>query len=178
MMSTEERSHHLLSANVDRLETLSQATSTTTSQIEHDLLQLDPEELYWPVSPQSLTMTGARQWAKSRGFISSEGWSMQKLLASGERFSPVPRVSASDPCLAASIDEHEQFGIPLIIEKWHMHPKWPRDLFTIEKFRADSPPGMIGLTLLLFSPFYLTSEQKSVREMCGTGVIENCLHLC
>ncbi|KAH8116845.1 hypothetical protein DFH11DRAFT_1505692, partial [Phellopilus nigrolimitatus] len=65
----------------------------------------------------------------------TEGWTLDGLLALGARMQRVPRVSALQSAvrLEKIIREHEASGMPLIIEGWDKTPHWPRDgLFSFE----------------------------------------------
>ncbi|GJE95153.1 hypothetical protein PsYK624_113340 [Phanerochaete sordida] len=65
--------------------------------------------------------------------ISSKGWSLQSLLEHGN-FEHVRRVSALLPReqLLRELERYEHDGQPLIIEDWHQHPQWPKDLFDMK----------------------------------------------
>lgn len=67
--------------------------------------------------------------------LSTQGWSLDYLLALGKRFRAVPRVSAFDPALNARLDEFDRTAEPLVIESYHLHGHWPRDAFTVDYFR-------------------------------------------
>jgi hypothetical protein len=107
-----------------------------------------------------LDMIRSGSSSNSRGFITSKGWTLDKLIASGESFNEVPRVSASNPDLTSSVEEHERSGIPLIIEAWHKHPKWPKDLFTPENFCANVQQGKSPINAVLFILIDFTSPSK------------------
>jgi hypothetical protein len=102
--------------------------------------------------------------SNSRGFITSKGWTLDKLIASGESFYQVPRVSASIPDLTFSIEEHERSGLPLIIEAWHEHPKWPKDLFTPEHFCANVRQGKSPVNAVLSSSLTLPHLRNRYRS--------------
>lgn len=69
--------------------------------------------------------------------LTTKGWSMEFLLAQGDNFEQVPRVSALELDMDR-ISDYNDIDTPLVIEGWHNHPKWPKDLFTIDKFRELS----------------------------------------
>ncbi|KAI0336502.1 hypothetical protein GY45DRAFT_1394350 [Cubamyces sp. BRFM 1775] len=66
--------------------------------------------------------------------ITAKDWSVPSLCRKFASFKEVRRVSAvADPAtLAKALDEYELDGIPLIIEDWHKHSAWPRDIFSLE----------------------------------------------
>lgn len=60
-------------------------------------------------------------------------WTFDGILAKGTHFKPVPRVSALDEEeMLKAIERHDNSGIPLIIEGWHLHPRWKSELLDIE----------------------------------------------
>lgn len=67
--------------------------------------------------------------------ISSKYWTFDGLRQQSKRFQPVKRISASLPnaTLLHYLEEYEAHGKPLIIEDWHKHPNWPKDLFDIDR---------------------------------------------
>ncbi|KAF9469170.1 hypothetical protein BDZ94DRAFT_1279126 [Collybia nuda] len=71
--------------------------------------------------------------------ISTREWTLSSLIKSGERFHPVPRIIASSEPkrLLAKIENSEKTGIPLIIEGWHKHSRWLKEMFHIDNFRAN-----------------------------------------
>jgi hypothetical protein len=69
------------------------------------------------------------------GFISTESWSLESILARSKNFHKVSRVSvASQSALLAAVDHHEETGIPLIVEGLHMLETWNSDLFNVDTF--------------------------------------------
>jgi hypothetical protein len=69
------------------------------------------------------------------GFISTESWSLDSILARSDNFRKVSRISvASQSALLAAIDHHEATGIPLIVEGLHMLEAWNKDLFNLDAF--------------------------------------------
>ena len=67
--------------------------------------------------------------------ISSKCWTFEHLHKQGRRFKPVKRISALIPeeVLLHRLAEYERDGEPLIIENWHKHPKWPKELFDVDR---------------------------------------------
>lgn len=110
--------------------------------------------LGWPgeVDPPATSSQSSTQ-----GLVTTKGWSIKQLLASGKQFRPVPTISASAPrhIISQKIQEHEDHGEPLIISGWHELPSWPKDLFSIESLLANSDDRCmshclrIGLTHLI-----------------------------
>jgi len=71
----------------------------------------------------------------------TRGWALSEIL-SHKPFIPVPRVSALDATATqAAITQHEQDGIPYIIEGFHKHEKWPK-MFTPEWLSDNGPQGV------------------------------------
>ncbi|KIM48921.1 hypothetical protein M413DRAFT_90130 [Hebeloma cylindrosporum] len=66
---------------------------------------------------------------------STRGWSLDLLLETGPNFHDVRRVSITSPDLRDTIrDVFEVKGRPLVIEGFHQHPQWPKEIFTLEHF--------------------------------------------
>lgn len=72
--------------------------------------------------------------------ISSKYWTFDGLRKRGERFEPVKRISASLPkaTLLHYLEDYEAHGTPLIIEDWHKHDNWPKDLFDIDRLLENN----------------------------------------
>lgn len=103
------------------------------------------------------------QQTRPKIFVSSKDWSVGGLLQQGEsRFKEVPRVSALAPLeLLSAIQQHEESGIPLIIEDWHKHPKWPKDKFTLDWFREHGQQGAVAVLSALLGSICSTVRCKS-----------------
>jgi hypothetical protein len=71
-------------------------------------------------------------------FLTSAGWSLNELVTRGRRFREIPRVSASDQTLEATIRQHEASGVPLVIERMHKDETWPTAMFDIQWLRDNS----------------------------------------
>lgn len=64
--------------------------------------------------------------------ITSKDWTLEHLLATGERFRPVDSISAKSVTpeqIALTIKEYEERGVPLVVQDLHLRPNWP-ELFT------------------------------------------------
>jgi len=143
-LSILEELEHLMSTNGPRPPLSSPSSSCLSPSPEVS------EQCHWSFLPVH-GMIGGKPPPKSRRFITSKEWILDELIAAGESFCGIPRVSASDSNLAFSIEEHERTGVPLIIEAWHTHPRWPTDLFTVQSFCANSPHGAIFYQLSLLA---------------------------
>lgn len=71
---------------------------------------------------------------------STRGWSLDEIHDEGDNFHLVERVSATAPDLLQKIKKYEANGVPLVIEGFHKHPKWPQRMFTIDQF-VDTHDG-------------------------------------
>lgn len=63
--------------------------------------------------------------------VTSRGWSLEGLVASGPRFRTVDRISANSGTpeqIASTIKDYEQRNIPLVVQDFHNHPDWPEFL--------------------------------------------------
>jgi hypothetical protein len=69
--------------------------------------------------------------------ISTAGWTLPAILESSKKFRPIPRISCNKIDLQTEIDDYEKNGVPCIIEGWHNHEKWPKDLFNVDSFSKD-----------------------------------------
>jgi hypothetical protein len=100
---------------------LSPSTDATTKKMEYVVAEVPP----------------------SKTCVSSEGWTVDKLVGSAQRFRKVPRVSAlaSTQTLLSAIEDYERSGIPLIIEGWHKHQNWPKDIFSVHWFGEHGQTG-------------------------------------
>lgn len=78
-----------------------------------------------------------------RARISTEGWSLEFLVSLSENFHPIERVKATalKDDIAQAIARYEEDGIPTIIEGWHEHEQWPKEMFTLDFFREHTPGG-------------------------------------
>lgn len=66
--------------------------------------------------------------------ISTKGWSLKGLLDEYDNFYPVDRISAAASNLQETLKEHEETGIPLVVEGFHELSGWPTDLFSLNGF--------------------------------------------
>lgn len=82
------------------------------------------------VSRQMLVAKNAR--------ISTSGWTLDSLTSSSQTFRAVDRIPAISSQLSEVIKNHERAGLPLVIEGFHRHEKWPTKMFTIEGFEEYS----------------------------------------
>jgi hypothetical protein len=73
--------------------------------------------------------------------ISTKGWSLNSLINQSINFHRVPRVSVLSDTLLQSVDDHETFGVPLVIEGCHKHPNWRAEEFTLDSFASASSNG-------------------------------------
>lgn len=65
---------------------------------------------------------------------STKGWILDEIIEEGDNFHHVERVSATAPDLLDKIKKYETNGVPLVIEGFHKHSKWPQRMFTIDEF--------------------------------------------
>lgn len=78
-----------------------------------------------------------------RSRISTEGWTLQSLVGFSENFHPIERVkaTASKEDIERAVTRYEEEDIPMIIEGWHEHEQWSKELFSLDYFRAHTPGG-------------------------------------
>ncbi|KAF5315534.1 hypothetical protein D9611_004889 [Ephemerocybe angulata] len=78
--------------------------------------------------------------SKQRSPISTQGWTFENVLGYGTNFRSIERVSAtsSDTDIQQAIKRYEDEGIPIIIEGWQNHDKWPKGLFELDSFQKHS----------------------------------------
>ncbi|KZT11347.1 uncharacterized protein LAESUDRAFT_642015 [Laetiporus sulphureus 93-53] len=62
--------------------------------------------------------------------ITAKGWKLERLLQKGKNFVNIRRVSMEHPeMVRKAIDEHEREGVPLVIQDWHKHAQWAKQIF-------------------------------------------------
>ncbi|KAI0362060.1 hypothetical protein OH77DRAFT_1491547 [Trametes cingulata] len=66
--------------------------------------------------------------------ITTKGWNATEMCRTYKSFEHVRRVSAlSEPAaLLRALEEYERDGLPLIIDDWDKHSKWPADVFSLD----------------------------------------------
>ena len=70
--------------------------------------------------------------------VSTKGWTLDSLIKSNGNFCAVERVPARSDALLDIVKKHERNGVPLVIEGFHEHKKWPANMFTLEGFSGSS----------------------------------------
>ena len=104
---------------------------------------------------------------RSKSFVSSKDWTVDALLQQGPpSFKKVARISITEPSpkLRSAIEIHERSGQPLIIEGWHNHKNWPKDIFTVDWFREHGQQGthaVLACCYRLTVSFHAPSEAKA-----------------
>ncbi|KAF8201532.1 hypothetical protein BJ912DRAFT_897317 [Pholiota molesta] len=73
---------------------------------------------------------------------STRNWTLEGILNQGLNFQAAPRVSVLSDTLSQTIQDYESNGIPLVIEDFHKHPRWPQHLFTLDQFIAGTSPDI------------------------------------
>lgn len=73
--------------------------------------------------------------------ISTKGWTLDSLIKQSINFHHVRRVSALSSSLSQIIDDHEESGLPLVVEDCHKHPNWSKCEFTLETFASATSDG-------------------------------------
>lgn len=109
--------------------------------------------------------------------ISSQGWtSAEALVKRGKRFKLVKRVSAvsSEAQVSLAIQEHDQFGEPLIIEKLHQKSGWIGGIFNIEWLLKHGEQGAYLLRMLFEYVIDLPCYQRQERVMFTIGATWIC----
>ncbi|KAI0665328.1 hypothetical protein C8Q78DRAFT_986852, partial [Trametes maxima] len=66
--------------------------------------------------------------------ISTKGWNISEMCRMNANFKEVPRMSAlkGAEALAKKLEDYEKDGVPLVIEDWQYHPKWPAEVFGLD----------------------------------------------
>jgi hypothetical protein len=90
------------------------------------------------------TIASSRMRAAHTPAISTKGWTFESVLQHGERFRPIERIkaTASEADIQKAIRRYEDEGIPMIIEGWHKHEQWPKDMFSLDFFKKHCGTGM------------------------------------
>ncbi|KAM6500372.1 hypothetical protein JOM56_003386 [Amanita muscaria] len=76
--------------------------------------------------------------------VSIQEWTSDSLISHSPNFKSVRRVSAlSDTAIISrELKTFESEGVPLIIEDWHKHTRWPKEEFTLEWFKSNCSPSI------------------------------------
>lgn len=105
--------------------------STSSPALSHARAACSPASQAGPTSSYPRTrqksMQSSRNAPTPAALTTSDGRARV-----GTSFQPVPRVSVSSSDLDNMIAKHEKCGIPLIVEGWHEHPSWSKDLFSLD----------------------------------------------
>jgi hypothetical protein len=115
-------------------------------------------------APTTTNMEYVIEEPRQKTFVSSKDWTVDALLERGPRFHKIDRVSATGPLpnLLSAIETHERSGLPLIIEGWHKHKGWPKDIFTVDWFRERGQQGMHAVnTCCGTSQFFMLLLRRS-----------------
>jgi len=85
--------------------------------------------------------------------ISTRDLTLSDLLRQG--FLLVPRFSFRSEDLESQVKYHEKSGVPLIIEGWHKHHRWSKEIFGIDSclqyFQGKKEGASVLNTELLLS---------------------------
>lgn len=82
--------------------------------------------------------------------ISTKGWTLDSLINKSLNFHHVRRVPASSSSLPQIINDHENSGVPLVIEDCHKHPSWPKEEFTLDSFASTTSNGYFYLSIKIY----------------------------
>ena len=66
------------------------------------------------------------------GLVTSKGWTLESVVASGPRFRTVDKISVDSGTpeqIALIVKDYEQRGVPLVVQGFHGRPNWP-EFFT------------------------------------------------
>ncbi|KAI0374859.1 hypothetical protein BV20DRAFT_397091 [Pilatotrama ljubarskyi] len=87
-----------------------------------------------PTPPEPATSIAPSSSAFHLPRITTRGWDVAALCRDFKSFEHVRRVSAlSEPAeLLKTLENYERDGLPLIIDNWDKHSKWPADVFNID----------------------------------------------
>ncbi|KAF8911972.1 hypothetical protein CPB84DRAFT_1700931, partial [Gymnopilus junonius] len=88
-----------------------------------------------PTVTDATTSSGS---ARPIAMTSTIGWTLDALLGHSPNFIATKRISAASEDLAKILQDYERRGEPLVVEGYQSHPKWPRELFTMENFIKDA----------------------------------------
>ncbi|KAF8623479.1 hypothetical protein AX15_006263 [Amanita polypyramis BW_CC] len=92
------------------------------------------------ISPMKFSLPQQSPISARRMPISVQGWSFDDLVSKSSNFKAVRRISALNKASLnpAELDKYDKEGVPLIIEDFHRHPRWPHE-FTLEHFKSHGP---------------------------------------
>ena len=101
--------------------------------------------------------------------ISTRGWSLESLVQTSPNFRKVDRVSASVEDIYSVLRDYELRGVPLVIEDFHKHERWPSEMFTLENFAKNSESTGTSLSsswkLLFLTRHIITTQDINVRNV-------------
>jgi len=101
--------------------------------------------------------------------ISTRGWSLESLVQTSPNFRKVDRVSASVEDIFSVLKDYELRGVPLVIEDFHKHERWPSEMFTLENFAKNSESTGTSLSsswkLLFLTRHIITIQDINVRNV-------------
>ncbi|KAK0483780.1 hypothetical protein IW261DRAFT_1332995 [Armillaria novae-zelandiae] len=94
--------------------------------------------------------------------FTTRDWSLERLLKKGERFFPVPRVSAvagGQSPLKETLRQYDRDTIPLVVEDWHKHPDWLGQKFNLEWLREHGQKDIAVRNIHDWSDHTVSLEQ-------------------
>ncbi|KAI0082655.1 hypothetical protein K474DRAFT_1681082 [Panus rudis PR-1116 ss-1] len=104
--------------------------------------------------------------------LSTEEWTLKKLLQAGNNLKEVTRISACSAHLPDVILDYEMRGEPLIIEGWQRHERWPEQLFSVDWLLEN-----LGNELITARNVLDRSDTKlSIRELISHCRLRRILH--
>ncbi|OAX38638.1 hypothetical protein K503DRAFT_691203, partial [Rhizopogon vinicolor AM-OR11-026] len=123
-----------------------------------------------PQSKQRPDVTGSP--FRTKGLITTKGWTLAGLVNKAPNFHPVNRVHCRDPGLIQTIRTHENSGTPLIIQGFHEHESWPTHLFTLDWLNEHGNPGASARNVRNWSDFDLPLSEL-ISKLRATQVYAN-----
>jgi len=136
----ESRRRQLLAAPRRWGDLVSTVPHTGCPPLDHIRENFNPSVTALPIVPNDNDPLGQPTYHQipipsNTTMISTKGWALDSLINKSINFHHVRRVSALSTSLSQIIDDHEESGLPLVIEDCHKHPNWYK--FTLDSFASD-----------------------------------------
>ncbi|KAF9227649.1 hypothetical protein BS17DRAFT_774094 [Gyrodon lividus] len=96
---------------------------------------------------------------RRRPLVTTLGWDINAIIASSPNFHRMGRVHYSSPAASIGINEYEKDGVPLIIQGWHRHPRWPKSMFNVEWLQKNGDQNPTVRNVHNWTDFKITIEE-------------------
>ncbi|KAF9246293.1 hypothetical protein BU15DRAFT_40296 [Melanogaster broomeanus] len=91
--------------------------------------------------------------------VTTACWDIKEILARSQNFHPMHRVHYSSPEAETFISGYEKSGIPVIVEGWHRHPRWPKSMFNVEWLKQNGDQNPTVRNVHNWTDFKITIDE-------------------